>query len=131
MKKMLLMEKKPTLRWSYVDGSFYQEIYKGEGTQFIKLKASSSNNTKIRYTVKKSCSLKLNYKLRNNILFFKAHTSLDQKTGTCELLFKAHSKGTKSIYKRMIVKILVKKVWHVEVREYFIIIFKRINNFFS
>jgi len=126
-----LMGKKPTLRWSYVDGSFYQEIYKGEGTQFIKMKASSSNNTKIRYTVKKSCSLKLNYKLRNNILFFKAHSSLDQKAETCELLFKAHSKGTKSIYKRMIVKVLVKKVWHVEVREYFIIIFKRINNFFS
>ncbi|MEE2745217.1 MAG: S8 family serine peptidase [Bdellovibrionota bacterium] len=124
-------EEKGFLKWDYAEGAFFQEVLSGEGTQIVKLKAKSSNNESIRYTVKKSCPMKLKYNLKNNILFFKAHTIKNQGAGNCELIFKAHSRGAKSISKRMIVKIIRNNHWYAPVRNYLIIFFERVNNFFS
>ena len=125
------IEEKEFLKWGYVEGSFFQEIFSGGGTQIIKLKATSSHNETIKYTIKKSCPMELKYNLKDNILFFKAYSLKNQRSGNCELLFKAHSKGAKSISKRMIIKIMRNHHWYVPVRDYFIIFFERVNNFFS
>ncbi|MDC0255684.1 S8 family serine peptidase [Bacteriovoracales bacterium] len=122
---------KEFLKWEYVEGSFFQEIFSGEGTQIVKLKANSSKNDSIRYTIKKSCPMKLKYSLKNNILFFKAHTIKNQVAGNCELIFKADSIGSKSISTRMIVKIIRNNHWYAPVRSYLILFFERVNNFFS